>query len=177
MLHGKLVNLRPVHAADLAVLRRWEHDPQIDHLQATTANTLDARESNEQEFERLLRTPRIKIVAIQTKAEALVGFIRLHDLDLQARKATLRILIAPEMQNRGYGSDALHTLIHFCFAELGLHRLGLIVLESNERALAVYQRLGFVVEGRERESVWSMGHWQAMLHMGLLAHEWHEESN
>ncbi len=176
MLHGNLVDLRPVRIADLAVLRRWEHDAQIDHWLATTANALDARESPEQEFERLLRTPRVKIIAIQTKAEAIVGFIRLHDLDMQARKASLRILIAPEMQKRGYGTDALRTLIHFCFMELGLRRLGLSVLEGNKRAQAIYQRLGFVVEGCERESVWSAGQWHNMLSMGLLSHEWIEES-
>jgi RimJ/RimL family protein N-acetyltransferase len=176
MIHGRLIDLRPVRAADLAVLRRWEHDPQIDRWLATTVYALDARESQEQEFERLLRTPRVKIVVIQTKAEAIVGFIRLNDIDWQAHKASLRLFILPEMQNKGYGSDALRTLLHFCFTEMGLHRLGLTVLESNKRALAVYQRLGFVVEGCERESVWSAGRWQNMLHMGLLAHEWNEES-
>ena len=177
MIPGRIIDLHPVRAADLALLRQWEHHPQIDHWLATTTNALDARESCEQEFERLLRMPRIKLLAIQTKTGAIVGFLHLNDIDLLARKATLRLLIAPEMQHQGYGTDAMQTLIGFCFRQMGLHRLGLIVLETNGRAQAIYRRLGFVTEGREREAVWSDGQWHTMLHMGLLAHEWVEESD
>ena len=175
MIFGQLVDLRPVRAADLALLRQWEHDPLIDSWMATTANTLDARESHEQEFERLLRTPRVKLLAIQTKTTAVVGFLRLNDLDLAARKATIRLFIAPDMHGQGYGTDALHTLAGFCFRELALHRIGLVVRADNARAIAVYTRLGFVREGCERDAVWSEGRWVSFLHMGLLDSEWREE--
>ena len=175
MISGNVVDLRPVCANDLAFLREWEHHPDIDHLMATKASALDARESKEQEFERLLRTPRVKIMAVQTKTANVVGFIRLNDLDLIARKAVVRLLIAPEMQGQGYGSDALRTLIHFCFYELGLHRLGLVVREDNTRAIAIYKHIGFRAEGCERETLWSNGKWVHFLHMGLLAHEWQKE--
>ncbi|GAC1391251.1 MAG: GNAT family protein [Ktedonobacteraceae bacterium] len=175
MISGRLVDLRPVQVSDLALLRQWEHDPQIDRWMATTANALDARESHEQEFERLLRTPRVKLLAIQTKTATMVGLLRVNDLDLTARKATIRLFIAPDMHGRGYGTDAVHTLAGFCFRELGLHRLGLVVREDNIRAIGVYKRLGFVVEGRERDTVWSEGRWVSFLHMGLLDHEWREE--
>lgn len=175
MISGRCIDLRPVRAGDLALLRQWEHDPQIDHWMATTANALDARESHEQEFERLLRTPRVKVLAIQTKTATIVGFLRLNDLDLAARKATVRLFIAPDMSGQGYGTQALHTLTGFCFQELGLHRVGLVVREDNVRAIAVYKRLGFVLEGCERDAVWSEGRWVSFLHMGLLDHEWREE--
>lgn len=175
MISGKIVDVRPVRASDLTLLRQWEHDPQIDCWMATTANALDARESCEQEFERLLRTPKVKLLAVQTKTGIIIGFMRLNDIDTQARKASIRLLIAPEMHDQGYGTDALRTLLRFCFRELGLHRLGLVVLDTNERAVHVYQRLGFVIEGCERETVWSGGRWRNMLHMGVLHHEWREE--
>jgi len=175
MIVGNQIELRPVHVTDLALLRQWEHDPAIDCWMATTANAVDARESYEQEFDRLLRTPRIKLLAIQNKGGTVIGFIRVNDLDLAARKATVRLLIAPEMQGQGYGTNALHTLAGFCFRELGLHRIGLVVREDNTRALSLYKRLGFKVEGCEREAVWTEGHWINFLHMGLLASEWHQE--
>src|SRR5438270_13182986 len=118
MIIGKQIELRPVLVTDLALLRHWEHDLHIDHWMATTANAIDARESYEQEFDRLLRSPRIKLLAVQNKDSAVVGFIRINDIDLVARKATIRMLIAPEMQGQGYGTDALRTLASFCFREL-----------------------------------------------------------
>lgn len=175
MISGTHIDLRPVRAADLTLLRQWEQNPQIAGLMATTATVLDARESVEQEFDRLLRTPRVKLLAIQTKEESVIGFIRLNEIDFVARKATLRLFIAPEMQGHSYGTDALHTLACFCFRELGLHRLGLVVRIDNTRAMAIYKRLGYIVEGCEREATWVEGRWVDFVHMGLLAHEWQEE--
>jgi len=175
MIPGKYINLRPIIATDLTLLRQVEQHPNIARLLATTATALDARESIEQEFDRLLRLPRIKLLAIQTKAGAVIGFIRLNDIDVVARKATVRIMLAPDMQGQGYGTDALRCLADFCFRELGMHRLGLVVRDDNTRAIAVYKRLGYIVEGCERDATWSEGHWVNFLHMGLLAHEWHEE--
>jgi RimJ/RimL family protein N-acetyltransferase len=176
MIFGKQIELRPLLVTDPALLRQWEHDPHSDHWMATTANAVDARESYEQEFDRLMRTPRTKLFAVQNKDGAIVGFIRINDIDLVARKATVQMLIATEMQRQGYGTDALHTLTGFCFRELGLHRIGLVVRDDNIRALAFYKKhLGFKVEGCVRESIWTEGHWINFLHMGLLAHEWHEE--
>ncbi|MFI5272337.1 MAG: GNAT family N-acetyltransferase [Ktedonobacterales bacterium] len=172
MIPGNVIDLRPVAVGDLRQLRVWEQSPQIAHWLATTASMVDARESPEQEFDRLLHSPRIKLLAIQTKAAVLTGLLRLNDVDFAQRKAQVRLFVAPEHQGRGYGSDALRTTARFCFDELGLHRLGLLVRADNVRARGIYERLGFSVEGREREAAWSAGRWVDFLHMGLLATEW-----
>ncbi|MGH2517065.1 MAG: GNAT family N-acetyltransferase, partial [Ktedonobacterales bacterium] len=154
-----------------------EQDARIADALGTRASALDSRETVEQELDRLLRAPRIKLLAIQTEEGQVAGFLRLNELDLVARKATIRVFVAPEYQGRGLGTDTLRTLVDFCFREMGLHRLGLVVREDNARAARLYERLGFTVEGRERDAIWAGGRWVSFLHMGLLADEWHEESN
>lgn len=179
MIQGTNVELWPVRAMDLKVLRQWEQDAHISAMLGMRATALDSRETPEQEYERLLRTPRVKLLAIHTPACAdaastgeIVGFVRLNDVDLVARKASVRILIAPTHQGHGFGGAALRALVDFCFREMGLHRLGLVVREDNSRALELYKRLGFMVEGRERDAVWAEGRWVSFLHMGLLSDEW-----
>lgn len=180
MLQGAITRLRPVQIADIRLLRQWESDPHIAHWLTTTATTLDARESIEQEYDRLVKMPRIKLLAILEQRDdaegspSVVGFLRLHDIDPIDRKAIVRLFIAPDQQNKGYGTDALRTIIRFSFQELGLHRLGLVVRADHALALAVYERLGFIHEGREREAAWSAGQWVDLLHMGLLVDEWRE---
>ncbi len=172
MIAGTRVNLRPVTVTDLRQLREWEQAPEVARLLTTVASALDARESPEQEYERLLRTPRIKLLAIQTQEDMLVGLLRLHDLDLIHRNAQVRLFVAPEHQGHGFGGDALRTVARFCFVELGLRRLGLVVRADHPYAQRLYARIGFRVEGREREAAWSEGHWVDFIHMGLLASEW-----
>ena len=172
MLSGDVCGVRPVQIADMHLLRMWEADSRVAWGLGTAA-AFDARESVEQEYDRLLRTPRVRLLAI-TVGERPAGFLRLNDLDFVSRKATIRLFIAPEFQGRGLGSEALRLVVTYCFDELGLHRLGLVVRADNTRALELYERFGFAVEGRERDAIFTAGHWVDFIHMGLLASDWSE---
>lgn len=174
MIIGNQIDLRPARAQDLVQLRQWESDPRIAHWLGTTATALDSRESPDQEYDRLLRTPRIKLLAIQRKDATVVGFLRINDIDQIDRKAVIRIFVAPEYQRQRFASDAIRTALHFCFRELGLHRIGLVVRADNIPARAIYERIGFHQEGIERDALWSDGHWVSFLHMGILENELHE---
>jgi RimJ/RimL family protein N-acetyltransferase len=62
--------------------------------------------------------------------------------------------------------------IRHAFEQLGLHRLSIRVLASNTRAVRCYEKCGFKVEGRERESARVSESWEDDLIMGLLRQEW-----
>ena len=69
---------------------------------------------------------------------------------------------------QGYGTEATQLMLDHAFGTLGLHRIALFVFEFNERAMRAYQRCGFVVEGRARESIWRDGRWWDELAMSVL---------
>lgn len=72
---------------------------------------------------------------------------------------------------RGFGSEAIRVLLTHAFGPMGLHRIGIRVLSYNERAIAAYEKCGFVEEGREREAAFVNGTWHDDVMMGLLDHE------
>ncbi|CEO60270.1 hypothetical protein PMG11_04905 [Penicillium brasilianum] len=88
------------------------------------------------------------------------------------RTHELAITIARPYQGRGYGPEAISWMLDWSFWTAGLHRVELTVSEWNERAQKVYQKLGFVMEGRKRECLWKGGRWWDSIQMGILAHEW-----
>ena len=57
------------------------------------------------------------------------------------------------------------------FDDLGAHRLWLDVKLRNERAKALYDSEGFVVEGTLRESVKVAGGFESLTVMSMLRHE------
>ncbi|MEL6586298.1 MAG: GNAT family protein [Pseudomonadota bacterium] len=102
----------------------------------------------------------------------MIGTVRLHSHMAWDRRAQLAIgLLDPAKLGRGYGSDALRLVISHAFGEMGLQRLSLRVLADNVPALRCYKRLGFVEEGRERQSARCWDGWRDDILMGLLATE------
>ncbi|MGW0479935.1 GNAT family N-acetyltransferase [Nonomuraea sp. NPDC003214] len=49
-----------------------------------------------------------------------------------------------------------------------LHRIRLTVVAENTAAIRVYEKAGFIVEGREREAFRRNATWHDMVIMGLL---------
>jgi RimJ/RimL family protein N-acetyltransferase len=54
---------------------------------------------------------------------------------------------------------------------MNLHRIELWVFEENARARHVYEKVGFIEEGRLRDGMYKAGHYQDLIFMGLLEGE------
>jgi len=85
------------------------------------------------------------------------------------RAATAHIVIGvlAEASGRGVGSGLLRELDLWAPAH-GIHRLELTVMAHNERAAALYRRVGYAVEGRARECLFVDGRMADELYMAKL---------
>jgi aminoglycoside 6'-N-acetyltransferase len=86
--------------------------------------------------------------------------------------AAVDIFVGTAAQGRGVGPDAMRTLIAWLLDVLGHHRLTVDPAAENERAVHVYEKLGFRRVGvlRQYERV-EDGTWRDALLMELLADE------
>lgn len=100
---------------------------------------------------------------------ALIGGIRLHSVNYSDKRANIAIgILDANALGQGFGTEAMRLLAAHAFDGVGLHRLGCRVLDFNARAISAYEKVGFVVEGRERESALIGGEWHDDLILGLL---------
>ncbi len=76
------------------------------------------------------------------------------------------------MQNKGIGTEAITVILDYAFKELNLHRIYLNVFSFNERALGLYKKIGFVVEGKARESLFRNCSYYDIVQMGILQKEY-----
>ena len=106
--------------------------------------------------------------------EIAIGQVRLtNSKNLPSRAGNLGIRIGdPEYLERGYGTEATLLFIDYAFAVLGCHRIRVDLFEYKARALAMYEKLGCVVEGRRRENYWSRGRFWVDILMGVTAEKW-----
>ena len=101
-----------------------------------------------------------------------IGQITVFGMDFDHRNARLRMGIYDRrFWSRGYGREAVRRVLQHMFEDLCLQRVALRVAAYNLRAIRSYESCGFVVEGRERESLWLDGCWWDDLAMGILQSE------
>ncbi len=88
------------------------------------------------------------------------------------RCSELAIDIVREYQGNGYGMEVLNWTLAWAFEKAGLHRVELEYLGWNERVRPLYERAGFVEEGRRRKCYFKDGKWWDEILMGILDDEW-----
>jgi RimJ/RimL family protein N-acetyltransferase len=119
----------------------------------------------------LFRTdPHRWIIAVNGRC---AGFARFHTLWENNRRAKYAVgLYNPATWGRGIGTVATRIALRHAFASLHLHRVELRVVTFNARAIACYEKCGFVREGIEREGAWVADAWQSYIIMSILEQEY-----
>ncbi|KAH7082666.1 acyl-CoA N-acyltransferase [Paraphoma chrysanthemicola] len=104
-----------------------------------------------------------------------IGEIHLSRLAPSAshhRHTEIGIDIIPAHQGKGYGREAIEWVLEYAFVKAGLHRVKIRSFAWNTGALRLYEKIGFKVEGREREAYWHEGRWWDGVELGMLEGEW-----
>jgi len=173
MLEGRLVKLRSQEMSDAERKHRWVNDREVT---ATLGNRYEWSLAAEEEFlrSRVSKAPSFadQSFAIETKDGRHIGSIGLHRIAPENRNGELGITIGEkDCWSRGYGTDAIVTLLRFAFGEMNLHRVELHVYADNARGIACYRKCGFVEEVRQRQFRYRAGRWIDGLVMGVLKRE------
>lgn len=72
-------------------------------------------------------------------------------------------------QRRGYMSEAARVVVEFGFEAIGLHKITVGCLSTNDASRKIIERLGFRFIGRHEDDVWRDGAWHSHLRYELLA--------
>ena len=103
-----------------------------------------------------------------------IGMIRLSAIDFVQRSVCVGGDLLKEYSGRGYGKFLYDIIFKLCFDTWQMHRLWLLVLETNHRAIKLYQKAGFVHEGRQRKAIYKNGQYIDYLMMSILEEEYYK---
>ncbi len=158
-LRGERVVLRPLTLADAPALLAILRDPGV----AAWWRRATWDQVNEEGA---------TVFAIIVDGE-IAGSIQFgEETDPDYRNAAIDIFVADAWQDRGVGSEAMRTLIGYLVEERGHHRLTVDPAAANERAIHVYERLGFRRVGTMRAyERLADGTWRNALLMELIVSE------
>lgn len=103
-----------------------------------------------------------------------VGSVWFDEWDITNRSCRAGIFVIPKFQRRGIGTKAFGQFIEYLTNELNTHRIWLLVLTNNSKAVSLYKKLGFKEEGTQREAVYRNGKYSNYLMMSILSAEKNE---
>src|SRR5947199_9908542 len=149
MIAGEHVILRAFEREDAERGYRWMNDPNI--VRTLKSRYPIAFQGEIEWIERaMLSSSTERHFAIERRDDrSHIGNASLHDIDWVSRTGWFGLFIGePAAWNRGFGGDAIATLIRFAFEEMNLVKMRINVFEYNERAKHVLSEHGFVQEGR-----------------------------
>lgn len=150
MLKGEKVVLREKRLSDAPCDYAWRIDAELARLDATVPVGLPFSSFTTFYAEEIeYPSPRCRRFAIESLDGKHIGNCMFYDIDFQRREAELGIMIGDKaFWNRGYGSDAVKTLLKHIFSTTSLERIYLHTLEWNIRAQKCFEKCGFIPCGR-----------------------------
>ena len=101
------------------------------------------------------------------------GFFSLTSIDNTNRSCVWGGYLAPEVpRGRGYGKAMLYESLRIAFGDLYLHRVVVEAIVGNDRAIALYDSVGFRREGILRNRAQQSHGYVDVVIMGILEFEW-----
>ncbi|MFF6977684.1 GNAT family N-acetyltransferase [Streptomyces sp. NPDC008343] len=171
-LTGDRTVLRPFTEADAEGMWEIIGDPEVQNFTGDSPDELTPQRLRSWYGTRSDQPDRLDLAVTDRATGELVGEVVLYEWDPDARSCTFRTLIGPRGRGRGLGTEATRLIVGHGFEQLGLHRIQLEAYAHNLRALHIYEKVGFVVEGIRREIELRDGEWVDEVLMALLDHQW-----
>lgn len=174
---GKLIHLKRLDTEYL--------DLYVDNLMNTSIETIILTVTpsvfNKTGIEKYVRdaisdNSRMDFLIFTNDTEKLVGEVVIHDIDTGNRSAGIRIAVDKKKDyGKGYGTEALILAMNYAFGMRNLHRLELEVLNINDRAYHVYEKIGFKKEGIKRDANYFNHKYYDLISMSILEEEFREK--
>ncbi len=176
MLDGLLVDLVPYGDRFWEHVHDW-HNGEGVYFWATGGRWIvthrEVEEMRKERLEEIEQGDLRMAFGVQTKDGTPIGMFAFNRVHPHHRLLMLSAIIGdPAYWGGGYGTDALTLLADFGFNWLDAHKLWLMTMSLNERVQRQMVKVGFMLEGRQREAVWASNDWADLLAYSLLRDEW-----
>ena len=174
MIKGDKVRLRAVEKADLPKIWQWRNDDEVMYYWVFPGFTISMAEL-EQRFARYAQVfeptqvPRFREFIVETLDGTAIGIMAYMHLGIRHRHAEVIIQLGEkDCWGQGYGTDAMMAFLDYLFNELNLNLVYLHTQPYNPRAIASYEKCGFVREGVLRQWYFVKGQYHDSYLMSIL---------
>lgn len=169
IINGEYVLLRAVEESDNAMLLSLINDPDTEMMLGGSSWLVSEAEQlkwfeNQERSRDVLRC----IVALKDDGKA-IGTIILSDIDQKNATGHIHIKMSKDGgRGKGFGTDAVNTMVQYAFEELRLNCIYANILSYNEVSIKLFERCGFKKDGVLRQRVFKKGQFYDLFYYSRL---------
>lgn len=171
MYYGEKICLRAYKEGDIPLATKYINDKELKKLLVTTI-PFPMTNWEEEEWIKSQKSNNQGIYnfAIEDiESGKYIGGCGIQSVNWLARVATIGIMIGDKNYwGRGYGTDAIKTLVNFIFNDMNINKIRLGTFSFNERAIKSYEKCGFQVEGVLKDEIFKDGKYYDEIIMSLF---------
>lgn len=148
MLETNKISIRPIEKQDTENILKWRNSKHVKDNFCVEHDI--TKEEHENWLKNQIDTQKTyQFVIYDKELKQDVGSVFIKNIDQQDKNGEFGIFIGlKEALGRGIGKDAMSLILNFAKETLKLHKVYLRVLEKNDRAIHLYQKIGFQIEGK-----------------------------
>lgn len=169
-----MFNLREVQRKDLESINRWRNDPELTSMLGAPFRYINL-EVDIKWYEGYMnsRSNAVRCAITEDDKDEILGLVSLVSIDYMNQSAEFHIMIGDKNnRGRGLGTYAVNSILKHAFKNMNLQRIELTVLDDNIHAKNLYEKCGFIYEGRKRKAKYKNGQFVDMLLYSILRDEY-----
>lgn len=163
---------------DLPLYTKWLNDPELNLTYGRSHIVFNLNQEEKYIEDYNDDDDKFLFVIVKksdSKDDIPIGIGLLYDIDYIHGKGSLGILIDSPYQGKGYGKEALNLLLEFGFNILNLNNIMLYSIDFNQKAINLYQSLGFKIIGKRRDAYSINNKTYSEVYMDILKSEYNND--
>lgn len=109
------------------------------------------------------------------KNKEIIGFINLHNVDMDNLSADITYILSPKYWNKGIMTEAVRGVLEFGFESIGLNRISADFYSGNDYSQKVMLKNNMIYEGTFREKYFKSGRFYDSIQYAVLKKDWKQK--
>lgn len=157
-IQGKNVVLRAISMKDANLLMELINDAETEKMLGGSSFPVSLEGQEKWISAQTVRIDVLRCIVALKENEEGIGTVILSDIDTKNGVAQVHIKMDKQRgRGKGYGSDALNTIVNYAFGEMRLNCIYADVLEYNTVSQKLFEKCGFHRDGVLRSRVFKGG--------------------
>ncbi|WP_081755981.1 GNAT family N-acetyltransferase [Paucisalibacillus sp. EB02] len=167
----KLIEIEPIHAK--GIFEILSRDEVMRYYGRESLESVEEAEELVEHFQMLFQEGRGVRWGISWKStDEFIGTIGIHNYSPRTKRAEVGFELHPEYWRKGILTEALASVLEYCFVEMGIHRIGAITYPENGASNSLLEKVGFTKEGQLRGYLYQNGRFHDAYILSMLKPDW-----